>query len=106
MNREDVKPPTAVARRLRELFLRNGYVRRFNPKRRKEEPRSYKKGDEVRLVAQSHTELREIRRLLRSAGFTPGRPFRKDAQWRQPIYGRRVVARFLLLIGNKKSARP
>ena len=98
---KDVMPPAAVVDQLRELFERNGYVRRLNPKRREKEPRIYKKGDEVRLVARSSAELREIRRLLRTAGFVPGRPFQKAEQWAQPIYGRRVVARFLALIGEE-----
>jgi hypothetical protein len=75
-------------------------VRQQNAKRlAREGPQSYKKGDEVRLVAHSAAELREIRRLLRAAGFTVGRSFVKGRQFRQPIYGRDDVARFLDLIG-------
>jgi len=80
-------------------FYRNGYVRRLDPERRRESPRAYKKGDEVRLVATSQRELREIRRLLRAAGFEPGRAFRKGRQYRQPLYGRAAVEEFLDLIG-------
>ena len=36
--------------------------------------------------------------MLKAVGFTPGRPFRKAKQWRQPLYGKRVVARFFELI--------
>jgi hypothetical protein len=82
------------------FFHRNGYVRRQNAKRLKKEGRKYKKGDEIRLVAESYAELRTIRRLLREADFKPGRPFRKDNQYRQPVYGRREVARFLALVGE------
>ena len=84
------------------LFHRNGYVRRPNPERLAEQgAQKYKKGIEVRLVANSQAELRTIRRLLRQAGFVSGRPFAKARQWRQPIYGRAAVARFLALVGPK-----
>jgi hypothetical protein len=90
---------TEVAARLAALFHRNGYVRRQNARRlRAEGSWGYKKGDEVRLVADSLAELAEVRRLLRAAGFKPGRPFRKARQYRQPIYGRAQVARFLTLV--------
>jgi hypothetical protein len=86
---------------LQEIFRRNGYVRRQNPVRVAEEGwRQYRKGDEVRLIARSAEELRLVRRLLRQAGFTPGRPFVKGRQHRQPVYGRQEVARFLDLIAE------
>jgi len=86
---------------LRELFRRNGYVRRQNLVRVVNEGWGrYRKGEEVRLVANSAQELRLVRQLLRQAGFTPGRPFAKGQQYRQPVYGRQVVARFLDLIGE------
>ena len=91
----------AVTEDLAFFFHRNGYVRRQNAKRLKKEKRQYKKGDEVRLVADSRAELRTIRRLLRRAGFKAGRPFTKGNQWRQPIYGRLAVARFLTLVGEE-----
>lgn len=85
---------------LASLFRRNGYVRWPSQVRRATDGHArYKKGYEVRLVSGSVRELRAIRRLLRAAGFTPGRPFVKARQWRQPIYGRQAVARFLDLIG-------
>jgi len=61
----------------------------------------YKKGDEIRLTAKSQEELATIRRLLVQAGFQPGWPFVKGRQFRQPVYGRHEVARFLKLIGEK-----
>lgn len=91
--------------RLIWYFQRNGYVRRQDPELLAERGRQgYRKGDEVRLVANSMVELREIRRMLRSAGFQPGRPFRKGRQYRQPVYGRAEVARFLELLGTKSKA--
>lgn len=90
----------SVAKQLAFFFRRNGYVRYQNAERLAAEGQRYKKGDEVRLVATSLAELRAIRRLLRQAGFKPGRPFRKAKQYRQPVYGRSVVARFLAFIGE------
>jgi hypothetical protein len=95
------KATRTAAEQLARFFLRNGYVRRHNPQRRAEVgSQVYKKGNEVRLTAESREELRLIRRLLRKTGFTPGRPFDKGRQYRQPIYGSREVARFLELIGE------
>ena len=62
----------------------------------------YKKGDEVRLTAQS--ALARIRRLLELAGFTPGQPFLKARQYRQPVYGREAVRRFLGLVEAERIA--
>ena len=91
----------AVVKHLREIFGRNGYVRRQNPVRVEEEgSRRYRKGDELRLTASSAEELRLVRRLLRQAGFRPGRAFVKGQQYRQPVYGRQEVARFLDLISE------
>lgn len=95
----------SVAERLRGFYRRNGYVRRCNVERRDAlGAQVYKKGDEVRLVAHSFAELAVIRRLLRAAGFKPGRPFRKARQYRQPVYGRGEVARFLEVIGEATDA--
>ena len=88
-----------AARQLGRYFRRNGYVRRQNSSRLASEGyERYKKGDEVRLVAETGAELRLIRRLLRELGFKPGRPFRRGRQYRQPVYGRQEVERFLEVI--------
>ncbi len=100
----EVAPFPEVVAELAALFRRNGYVRWPNWDRRAATPRAYKKGYEVRLVAGSRTELRVIRRLLWAAGFKPGRPFVKGKQWRQPVYGRQPVARFLELVGWEPDA--
>jgi len=86
---------------LARFYRRNGYVRRQNAQRVSAEGfQVYKKGDEVRFTAESHGELRTIRRLLKRAGFRPGHPFVKGRGFRQPVYGRAEVARFLQLIGE------
>jgi hypothetical protein len=86
-------------KKLRESYRKNGYVRRQNMARVKKVGwRRYHKGEEVRLVASSRTELQLLRRLLRTAGFEPAKPFAKGRQFRQPIYGRDEVARFLKLM--------
>ncbi len=96
-----IDPAAEAVERLAELFHRNGYIRARDPERRLKEGQLYKKGAEVRLVAESKAELAEIRRLLRQAGFKRARPFAKGRQWRQPLYGVAEVARFLSLIGEK-----
>jgi len=95
-----------VVAALAAVFHRNGYVRRQNAGRLAAEGyRAYRKGDEVRLVASSPAELEEIRELLEAAGFVAGRPFAKARQWRQPVYGRAQVARFLALVGPRPEGR-
>jgi hypothetical protein len=103
---EELAVDSAAVERLAAFFHRNGYVRRLDAKRRKKKKRRYKKGDEVRLVAWSREELREIRQLLKRAGFKVVRPFAKDNQWRQPLYGVAEVARFLSLVGERKRDEP
>ncbi len=99
------KPGKRVILALAHYFWRNGYVRHQNTRRlAREGYRGYKKGDEVRLCAQSAEELAEIRRLLELAGFEPGRPFQKDRYYRQPVYGRQAVRRFLDLVEAHRSA--
>ena len=95
-------PSAEVVKRLSAFFHRNGYVRRVDPVRKKVKGRLYKKGAEVRLVAESRAELAMIRRLLKQAGFKRARPFAKGRQWRQPVYGVADVARFLSLVGERK----
>jgi hypothetical protein len=61
----------------------------------------YKKGEEVRLIANEREERVRIMRLLKLAGFKAGRPYRKSAERTQtciPIYGREQVARFLSMV--------
>ncbi len=95
-------PLYSPADQLAWFFRRNGYVRRQNAERRAEEGYAfYKKGHEVRLVAESLQELALIRQLLRRVGLKPGRPFRKGHQYRQPLYGHGQVAQFLALIEGR-----
>ena len=98
-------PAGEAIARLGELFRRNGYLRMPNPDRRAAESRAYKKGYEVRLVANSADELAAIRQLLKTAGFPVANAFQHDRQWRQPLYGRAEVARFLKLIGWKPDGK-
>ena len=93
-----------VIERLAFYFHRNGYVRRVDAWRRKNEGVSYKKGSEVRLSAQTKGELREIRALLRKAKFPVSQPFLKAKRWCQPIYGIDAVARFLALVETQEPA--
>lgn len=105
-DRRDVRAgrdaPAAI-RKLGYFFRRNGYTR-WQLRRRVEKDGSqlYKKGDEIRFVANAAGELTVIRRLLRAAGFRPGRPFVKGRQYRLPIYGRKAVAWFLAFVGRSR----
>ena len=94
MTSDYVKSAASPEAQLVEFYRRNGYMRVPNKTRRKEESRTYKMGYEIRLVAQTKRELALMRRLLRSVGLTPGKPFAKSNQWRQPIYGKSAMERF------------
>jgi hypothetical protein len=86
---------------LAEHFRRNGYVRPPAAKRLAAPGYGeFRRGFEFRLTADTRSELRRVRDLLRKAGFTPGRPFVKGRQFRQPVYGRTELERFLALIGR------
>ncbi|MGQ0553224.1 MAG: hypothetical protein ACT4PU_08380 [Planctomycetota bacterium] len=104
-----IRPPAlksaASGKELAKWYHRNGYVRRLNPKRRRAEKSAYKKGDEVRLVANSLKEVAAIKRMLKQAGFRAGRPFEHSRQYRVPIYGRQEVARFLALVAKPSSGK-
>jgi hypothetical protein len=92
-NQLDEKESAAI--QLRQLFRRNGYVRVPNVKRIKRSGRQkYKKGYEVRLVARSTDELKQIRLLLRQIKFKAAKPFRKGRRIIQPIYGRAAIEWF------------
>ncbi len=93
--------------RLRELFERNGYLRVPNPRRRKKESADdYKKGCELRFVARSDPELRQIRTLLRRAGVNMGRPYEKHRQLVQPVYGMKAVKSLCEKLGIAPSGLP
>jgi hypothetical protein len=98
--------PQTVIDRLGELFRRNGNVRRQNADKLAAKGSTYKKGDEVRLTANTKTELREMRALLKHAGFEPGNAYAHGKQWRLPLYGRAEVVRFLKLIGEPLAPEP
>jgi hypothetical protein len=97
---QTMNPLDEAVEQLGGYFRRIGYARWQNAERLAAEGyRAYKKGDEIRFMAKTKRELSVIRRLLRQAGFKPGRPFTKGALFRQPVYGRQEVARFFQLIG-------
>lgn len=77
------------------IFRRGGYVRSADLAKRKERgSERYKKGYEVRFVLDTESELKDVRRLLKAAGYKPGKPFEKHAKIVQPVYGRVAVEAF------------
>jgi hypothetical protein len=93
------KVPASVTEQLAALFRRNGYVRPPLAKRLANPGTGhFDRGFEFRLTGESRKELWLIRRLLRQAGFKPGKAFVKGRQHRQPVYGRQNLMRFLELI--------
>lgn len=81
---------------LAAYFLRNGCIRWADPELRKKlGHRGYRKGYEVRLVAQNAKEMAELEKALKAAGFNHGKPYVKVRQTIIPIYGREQVERFV-----------
>jgi hypothetical protein len=101
---------TTASVELTALFRRNGCVRRHDAARyARQGCMKYKKGEEIRLVANGTEEQVRIQRLLKLAGFKAGRPFRKSAERRQlciPIYGREQVTRFLSMTEETEKCQP
>lgn len=62
-----------------------------DPARRKPGSRIYKKGYEMRFVVETEGELREVQKLLRTAGVKMGRPYPKHSRLVQPVYGKAAV---------------
>jgi len=100
----------AISGELTAFFRRNGCVRRHDAERyAREGCMQYKKGEEIRLVANDIEEQERILRLLKRAGFKAGRPFRKGPQRAQscvPLYGREQVARFLKMVEKTENCPP
>lgn len=76
------------AEQLRRIFERNGYYRIPDESSRQEKKASYKKGYEIRFVAQDYKEYIEIRKLLKALGYEPGKAFYKGSQRVIPVYGK------------------
>jgi hypothetical protein len=81
-------------------FWSRAYARVPNEDRFAEGSAAYKKGWEIRFVADSPAECDEISRLLGAAGFVPGRRFAKGSGWIVPVYGREPTERLRALLGR------
>ena len=92
---KNVNSQNSAERLLITFFERNGFVRLVNEKRREQEGQKYKKGYEVRLVAYSEEELKNMRQLLLHVGFKAGKSYKKHRQIIQPIYGKTAVEWFM-----------
>ncbi len=96
--RKDDRPDALLA----QFFRQSGYIRRPDVERREQLGYTrYKKGYEVRLVVRTQRELAQVRRLVRQAGFAPGKPFQKHHQLVQPVYGKAAVDYFLTLLRQR-----
>jgi len=76
----------------------NAYMRLPNEERRKTDKQKYKKGYEIRFVAKSDPEHREIADALKECGFNPGKPFKKGTQIIVPLYGREALIKLKELL--------
>jgi hypothetical protein len=96
---EEATKLAMVEAELVEIYLRGGCLRRQSVGRLKADgAQKYKKGSEVRLVANSPAELERMRGLLKAADFKSGHSYSKGNRFVQPIYGEEQVLRFCGLL--------
>lgn len=95
----DSKAPEKL---LLQIFLRNGHLREPDILLKKQLGQKYKKGYEVRLVANSRQELRDIRRALKAVDLNAGSHFKKNRQTVQPVYGKEAVGLFKSWVSTSK----
>lgn len=99
------KPPKvkkAVAKKIAEYFVRNGYLRLPDEKPSKKKKTVTKKGYEIRFVAKDRKELSEMKSLLKEAGLEAGKPFDKFNQFVLPVYGKEKYLRFKEMLADQK----
>lgn len=92
----------SVVKKLGEYFLRNGCLRLPNEKLKKQRDGNYRKGYEIRFVANNKIELKEIKSLLKEADLIPGKHFEKFNQFVLPVYGKESFFRFKSLLAEQK----
>jgi hypothetical protein len=95
--------PETPEQTLVRMFERNGCLRVPNQERKKAEPRTYKMGYEIRLVAFTKREFTELQRAIRAIGLKLGKPYTNVNRWVQPIYGRPAAEYFVALLAKKGS---
>ena len=88
---------------LAACFRRNGYLRlpiaaRVKQAKATKQKHVYKKGYELRLVANSTKELREIQSCLGQAGYKFGKAYAKSSQFVVPVYGKQQIDAFLTMV--------
>lgn len=96
-----LKTKNSLESQLVKYFQRNGYFRIPDKNLRRQKGKDYKKGYEVRLVANDEKELLEINSLLTKAGFKVGKSFIKNNKFVQPIYGKDAVDKFQSFIKKR-----
>jgi len=77
-----------------QFYHRNGYLRQPNEARFEEGSQVYKKGYEIRFVANSEEEKVYISSLLEKTGFKHGKIYPKWKTFVLPVYGYDAMARF------------
>ncbi|WP_026951229.1 hypothetical protein [Algoriphagus mannitolivorans] len=89
---------------LKEVFLRNGYVRIKDESKLKElGSQKYKQGYEVRLIAKDEAELERIRTAISVLDLHVAKSYLNGKQFVQPIYGKEVTRKFEKLKPKKES---
>lgn len=96
------KVTKSVIKKLGGYFLRNGYLRLPNETLKKKKGGNYRKGYEIRFVANNKNELKEIKSLLKDAYLKPGKHFEKFNQFVLPVYGKESFFRFKSLLAEQK----
>ena len=106
----DARPaPVASPAALAELaawYRRDGVLRTPDRARRADRSRTYKKGYEIRFLADSVGELVRVRALLTAAGLPVAAAYPKGRRFVQPVYGKVNVTALRLAAGAEDAAPP
>lgn len=100
-----LKEKKLIESRLIQYFQRNGYFRIPDEELRERRGEDYKKGYEIRFVANDERELSKINSHLRKAGFKRGKSFEKNNKFVLPVYGREAVEKFRKILSAHKIRR-
>jgi hypothetical protein len=91
---------------LKEMFLRNGYVRVKNEKKHEAfGSKRYKKGYEIRFLPMDKAELELLQTAISSLNLHVSKTFIKHGRIVQPLYGKENVLKFHNLQPKPKTKR-
>jgi len=91
---------TAI-RVLKEIFIRNDYIRiKDESKLKANGSQSYKKGYEIRFLPKEDIESERLQTAISTLNFYVSKTFMKHGRVVQPLYGKNITLEFINLQTN------